>query len=138
MSTKRIKPGQVQLPIPTWAGALYLILCVFLIPWTVHLSSALPTRHLSQHWDVSWGGLDVGIIVALLFTAILAFKKSKWVTIPATAVGTLLLFDAWFDIMSSRPGAELNEAILMAAFFEIPIALMSYALAFHVLDKNLS
>jgi hypothetical protein len=68
----------------------------------------------------------------------LAFKKSKWVTIPATAVGTLLLFDAWFDIMSSRPGAELNEAILMAAFFEIPIALMSYALAFHVLDKNLS
>lgn len=136
MSAKR-QSKRVKLPIPTWAGALYFILCLVLVPWTIHLSYALPTRHLSEHWDLSWGGLDVGIMVALLLTAALAFKKSKWVTIPATTVGTLLIVDAWFDILSSRRGLELNEAILMAVFFEVPIALMSFLLAYHVLDKNL-
>jgi hypothetical protein len=131
------KSKRVRLPIPAWAGMLYLILSVFLIPWTVHLSYELPTRQIAQHWDVSWGGLDVGIIIASLLTAVLAFKKSKWVAVPATMVGTLLLVDAWFDVMSSHRGLEFNEAILMAAFFEIPIALMSYGLAFHVLDKNI-
>jgi hypothetical protein len=73
----------------------------------------------------------------MLLTAILALKKSKWVTIPTSVVGTLLLVDAWFDITSSHQGIELSEALLMAIVFELPVALMSYLLAWHVLNKNL-
>lgn len=131
------KSPPVHIPIPAWAGVVYLILCIVLIPWTVYLSLALPTRHISQHWDVSWGGLDAGIILALLITAILAFKKSKWVTIPATTAGTLLVVDAWFDVLSSHRGLQLSEALLMAVCFELPVALMSFALAHHVLNSNI-
>ena len=42
---------------------------------------------------------------------------------------TLLVVDAWFDVMTSHRGVELYEAVAMALVVEIPAALFSLWLA---------
>ena len=131
------KSKPVRLPIPPWATKIYILFTVILLPWTIYLSYQLPARHIVHHWDVSWVGLDIGLMATFVTTSVLAYKRSKWVAVSATVTGTLLIMDAWFDILGAHHGLGLLESITLAVVCEIPVAIMSFALAFHVLDKNL-
>ncbi len=127
---------KVKVSIPTWAGWLFVIISIGLIPWTVYLSLALPEHHLSRNWDITWVGLDIALIISILATGLLAKLKSIYMITTAIITGTLLLTDAWFDILSYRAGSRgFNEALIMAAFGEIPVALMSFLLAIHGLRR---
>jgi hypothetical protein len=136
MSVKRPKKN-IKLSIPRWAALLYICSSVILVPWTVYLGASLPTHHLSAHWDVSWTGLDVGLILAMLATGILAYFKSRWLVITSSTVGSLLLVDAWFDVMSERRVAQFYQAVILAIFLEIPMAVTSYYIAHKVLKHNI-
>jgi hypothetical protein len=127
----------VHLPIPTWVGLVYGLFCLVLIPWTVYLSVTLPTRTVAAHWDASWVGLDIGIVLSLLATAVLAMRKSKWVVVFSTITGSFLLVDGWFDVTTARQGFHFEESLLLALFVELPVAIMSYSLTYHVLSKNI-
>ena len=48
----------------------------------------------------------------------------------AAATGTLLLVDAWFDIILESHADELRNAIMLAVFAEIPIALLCFWIAY--------
>ena len=127
---------KVSINIPTWAATLYIIISIGLIPWTIYLGYDLPTRHLTKNWDITWVGLDVALIIGLLVTGILAKLKSIYVVIAATITGALFATDAWFDILGYRLGSfSFSKALFMAVFGEIPVAIMSFSLAIHVLRK---
>lgn len=128
---------RVHIHIPAWVSTVYIVFSLVLVPWTLYLSLTLPAHHLSRHWDLSWVGLDIAILASLLTTGVLAFYRSRWMVISATAAGSFLLVDAWFDIISQRPGFELQEAIFLALVFEIPLAIMSYSLATKILIHNI-
>jgi hypothetical protein len=125
-----------RLPIPAWVAALYICSSIVLIPWTIYLGASLPSHHLSAHWDVSWSGLDVGLIIAMLATGYLAFRKSRLIVITSSTVGSFLLVDAWFDVISERRALQFYQALFLAVFFEIPIAITSYYIAYKVLKHN--
>jgi hypothetical protein len=125
------------LEVPIWLGVVYTGLSLVLIPWTFYLSVTLPTHHLSSHWDASWVGLDIGITILLLLSALLVYLKSDWVVISSSATGSLLLADAWFDIMSAHAGSDLRESVAMAMFVELPLAAISYIVAHQIVIKNL-
>ena len=125
-----------KLIVPTWPAIIYIIMAVILLPWTIYLGASLPSHHLSAHWDVSWTGLDVGLIVMMLTTGILAYKRSRWIIITSTTVGSLLLVDAWFDVMSERRGTDLHQAIFSAIFLEIPLAFISYYISYLALKDH--
>lgn len=133
---KKSKDTDIILRIPGWAGKLYVMFAVVLLPWTIYLGATLPTHHLSAHWDVSWTGLDVGLMTALLATGLFAYLRSIWIVIAAATTGSLLLVDAWFDVMSEHSAALFHEALILAFVFEIPLALMSYYVAGHALHHN--
>ncbi|HUD06705.1 MAG TPA: hypothetical protein VMR34_02360 [Candidatus Saccharimonadales bacterium] len=128
---------RVSLSFPAWVGWLYTLLAVILVPWTILLAIELPTRHLAVHWDVAWVGLDIGIAISLLLTGYSASLKSKWVTVCASATGTLLLVDAWFDIVTSREGVQVKDAVLLAIFIELPLSAASFWLAHRAIAENL-
>lgn len=113
-----------------------MVLAVGLVPWTIYLGISLPRRHLSVHWDVSWTGLDAALIVSLLATGLLAYVKSIWIVIAASITGSLLLVDAWFDIMSERAASQFAEAFFMGVLIELPLAILSFYVAVHALRKN--
>src|SRR5216684_2941450 len=102
---------KLHINIPRWAAVLYVLGSLLVLPWTVYLDQNLPTHHLFRHWDIAWVGLDIGLVISLLLTGILAFRKSLWVVLAATVTSSFLLVDAWFDVMGSRPGRELGEAL---------------------------
>ena len=127
---------KVHLKIPAWAAVLYIAGSTVVLPWTIYLDQSLPTHHLFRHWDIAWVGLDVGLFISLLLTGILAFKRSLYLILAAMATGSLLLVDAWFDMMGAHPGRELVGAILAAILLELPLTALSFYLAFHALQKT--
>lgn len=101
----------------------------FLLPWGLWLTRTLPSSHLSRHWSLAWGGFDLGLALALGLTAVAALRSSPWLSATASAAGTLLFVDAWFDVLTARPGAELAFSAAEAVFVELPLAALSFWIA---------
>ena len=115
---------------PRWTIALYTVSVAVLIPWTYSLAENLPSHHLAHHWDIAWTGFDIFELLLFILTTVLALKRTIWVTLSATALSTILLVDVWFDVLTSKPGKQETIAILLALFIELPIALVTYVLAY--------
>jgi len=101
---------------------LYLVAAVALLPWIVFLAISLPKRSLDVHYRASWVGFDLLLVFALARTAYMAFKVDARVQLAATAAATLLIVDAWFDVTTSHGRAAVVEALALALFAELPIA----------------
>ncbi len=113
---------------PHWIAPLFLAFSVILIPWIAVLSVTLPDRQLARHYNLSWAGFDVLLVLAMGRTAWLAFREKRQMELAAVATATLLIVDAWFDVTTAQPGWPLAQAILLAVFVELPTA----ALAFYI------
>ena len=107
----------------------YMVVAVALVPWTVYLAVSLPKRQVDTHYRGAWVGFDMLLVLAIVLTAYFAFKMDDRVQLPAVATATLLLVDAWFDVMTSGTRRATFQAILLALFLEIPAALFSLYLA---------
>lgn len=129
--TKRIYPA-----IPHWVAALYGVLVLITIPWTVYIGLTLPSKNLSQHWDAAWVGLDIAIAIFLVLNAIFSYKESKWLVMSATATSTLLILDAWFDIITARHGRPLEASLASAIFVEIPLAILTFRVALRIVNRE--
>lgn len=101
----------------------FLGLAAVLALWTVWLTYHLPSRHLSAHWDVAWGGFDVMLAIALAATGVAAIRGSPWLFGSAVSAATLLAVDAWFDILTAFGHEQVMTAIIQAAFVEMPLAI---------------
>ncbi|HET9174645.1 MAG TPA: hypothetical protein VFN56_05215, partial [Candidatus Saccharimonadales bacterium] len=110
-SDVRYDDKHLEKVFPKWLPRLYGAACICLIPWTIFLAVKLPPHYQSHHWDAAWTGFDVFLIIAFALTAWLAVKKSSWTALTATALGTILIMDAWFDILTAKPGKAQHEAI---------------------------
>lgn len=118
--------------IPLRRGALvvYGVFALALIPWTAHLGSSLPYRHETAHWNLLWAGFDIGLFVSGAATAVAVTHGSRLLTICASITGTLLLCDAWFDLLTYTPGSERAWAAVEAGLGEVPLALFSFWVAY--------
>lgn len=105
------------------------VVALLLVPWTVFITATLPAEHHTPHWALAWGGFDVALAAAAATTAWATARAPDWLPLPASITGTLLVCDAWFDVLTAQPGAELREAILTAALAEVPLAALCFWLA---------
>jgi hypothetical protein len=103
------------------AGPLFSVLSVLLIPWIAFIALVLPSRQLSRNYDFAWAGFDGMLFIALASTAYFALRRSRYLSVAATAAGTLLIVDAWFDVLTSRR-REVPFAVLLAVLVELPLA----------------
>jgi hypothetical protein len=123
----RLLPGE-RAP---WVAAIFAIVGLALVPWTLYLAVNLPARHVQQGgYDVAWVGFDIGLAALLTATAFAVLGRRVWLQGVAAATSLMLVVDAWFDVLSSNPGSERLQAILLAAFAELPAAGLCLALAF--------
>jgi hypothetical protein len=120
------RPGTLR----EWVVLVFGLAGLGLLPWAVWLSASLPAHHDSARWDLTWSGFDVGLAVCFLGTAVAAWRRSPWVGAFAAATGTLLLTDAWFDVILESHGNEATTAILEAVLFEIPVAVFCFSIAY--------
>ena len=111
---------------------VYLIVAVGLIVWTVFLALSLPKENLEHHYRLTWAGYDLIEVLAIYLTAHLAFRLDSRVVYPATAVATLLVADAWFDVTTSATTQEAVQALILALVVELPAAAFSLYVAHRV------
>jgi predicted branched-subunit amino acid permease len=111
-----------ELRVHRWVPRLLALVALALVPWTLWLTFSLPSRHVTQHYDAAWVGFDIALAAAFAATAWSALRRPRWLVALAAATGTMLLCDAWFDVVTSSGGAERVEAVAEAAFAEIPLA----------------
>lgn len=100
----------------------YTMAGVALIPWTVYLAVTLPRRDVATHYRGAWVGFDVLLAGTIIVTAYFAFRVDSRVQLPATATATLLVVDAWFDVMTAAGRDARGVALVMAVCIELPAA----------------
>jgi hypothetical protein len=125
----------IEVYLPKWVTVLYGVMAILLIPWIFDLATSLPSRHITRHWDTLWVGFDVIMLLTLVVTIFFIVKRAIWVIVSATALATLWVIDAWFDVLTSRPGAELRKAIFFA-LVEVSLALLTYRIIYHAVKKT--
>jgi hypothetical protein len=100
-----------------------------LLPWTIWLSASLKPHHVTDRWDLAWSGFDTALAMLFLATAFAAYRRSPWVGMLAGATGTLLVTDAWFDVVLESHADELRQSIALAIFAELPLAALCFWIA---------
>ena len=120
----------VLLVLPSPVRSSLPLVAVALVPWTIWLTTELPSHEHVEHWDLAWGGLDLMLAAALAATAFSVWRRSQFLEACAASTATLLVVDAWFDLLTSRPGSELLESSLMAVAGEVPLAALCFWIAF--------
>lgn len=113
-----------------WAGPAFALFSLILLPWIAYLAYSLPARQVSADYDIAWAGFDVMLLVALASTGYFALRRSRYLSTAATAAATLLIVDAWFDVMTTLPGQRL-EPVVLAVLIELPLASVCVWLSFH-------
>lgn len=117
--------------LPRRLGIIFIVLVLALLPWTVYLAFELPERQAAHHWDLAWVGFDVAIASGLLATGIWILRRSPRVTIAAAATGTLLVCDAWFDVVTSS-GVDIWISVAEAVGAELPLSFVCFWIARNV------
>jgi hypothetical protein len=124
--------GSVEVPVPAAVvpaagrmvavGRVFAVLAALMVPWTAYLAISLPGSHQAAHYDLAWGGFDVGLLAVLAATAVAAVRRSRWLPVSSVALATMLLVDAWFDVVTASTRDEFLAALAMAVLVEVPLA----------------
>jgi hypothetical protein len=117
--TRELRPTRV---VPRWLGWLIIAGGVIMLPWIAGLTFILPTRHEAAHYSASWIGFDIALCAMLLRTGWLAQKGREHIELSAAITGTLLVVDAWFDVVTADSARELTTALALASLAELPLA----------------
>jgi len=115
-----------------WLLLVLGAVAVGLLPWVGYLSATLPSEHVAHHWQIAWAGLDLAEAAAIVATFVALLRNSAAVTVLASIAGTLLVCDAWFDVITAQPGSDLAWALAFALFAELPLAALCFWIAFEV------
>lgn len=90
------------------------------------LALTLPHRYQADHWTVLWVGSDVALLGALGSTAWAAWRRRQLVIATALITGTMLVLDAWFDLVTDSSTHDLIISAVTAVFGELPLAALLF------------
>ncbi|MFC4905721.1 hypothetical protein [Actinomadura gamaensis] len=117
------------------AGALAIGAAVLLV-WTVGMAFSIPpSEPRPVNWALLWCGFDAIEVVAMGTAAVLVRRRDALAPIALSALATLMVADAWFDVMTARSG-YLPAALSMAAFLELPLAAALVAFAVRITRRD--
>jgi len=123
-------PQPDRVPLPRWIVPVLTVTAAALLPWTLWLTYSLPSRHVTPHYDLAWVGFDVALLTAFTVTAWCAVRSSQWLVPAAATTATMLLCDAWFDVVTSGAPGDRLEAVLQAVFAEIPLSAVCWFIVY--------
>lgn len=101
---------------------ILLACCAGLGAWIVYLAVSMPTGYQSKAWSAAWVGFDILLLLALTGTVVAAMLGRQIVVLLAVFTATLLLCDAWFDIVLAWGTSDVWGSLASAAFIEVPLA----------------
>jgi hypothetical protein len=117
--------------VPWWVGPAFALLALGAVPWVVFLAVTLPRHATFAHYRGVWVGFDTALVVVLAMTAWNAWRGRPYVALWSTAAATMLMVDAWFDVMTTPRGHGLLLSWFLAIVIELPLAGICLWIALH-------
>lgn len=117
-------PKQLTLPLPQWLGPLAVCCAVGIVPWIIYLALTLPARQRAVDYDVAWVGYDAALGAVLAALAYCAQRRKTATGTIAAVAATMLVIDAWFDVVTTDNRQQLMFAIISAVVLELPLAIV--------------
>ncbi len=112
---------------PAHVSAYLAIGAVAVVPLVVLAALGAPSSHAAHHLGLMWTGLDVFELLGMALTGWCLWRRLPNLAAAAALTGTLMLCDAWYDVVTTTGRAEGTSLAL--ACLEIPLAVLSFAVA---------
>ncbi len=134
--TSPAKPGT------SWKWDLLLVVvvfgCILLAAWTGYLAVSLPAFYRAGSWRGAWVGFDLAELAAFAATGWAAWRRRQILIICLVVLATLLLCDAWFDVVLDARTAGFVSSLLSALLVEVPIAILAILVARRLLKLTIA
>jgi hypothetical protein len=118
-------------------ASVLLVSAAALVPWTVFLGLSLPGKYDAGHWSLLWTGFDAVLLSVLAYAGWAAWFRRQILATTAIVAGTLLLCDAWFDIITSFGNSDEWLSLFTGFGAEIPLAVLFLYLYRHIILRTL-
>jgi hypothetical protein len=104
-----------------------MAVCVVLAAWIGILVVQLPLSFKIDHWRGVWVGLDIGELAGFAATVWASWKQRQIIIFCMVFTGTLLICDAWFDVVLDYGTPDVWMSVFAALFAELPLAFVLFA-----------
>src|SRR6202044_919617 len=88
-------------------------------------------------WRGAWVGFDIAELIAFAATGWAAWRRRQVLIVCLIVLATLLLCDAWFDVVLDARTAGFLGSLLSAVLVEVPIALIAVIVARRLLRMTI-
>ena len=114
-----------------WDAILVFIVvsCVLLAAWIGLLAVTLPRVYHTGSWRWAWVGFDLALLAAFAATGWTAWRRRQLLIICLVVLATLLVCDAWFDVVLDVRTAGFLTSLLSALLVELPLAILAILMA---------
>jgi hypothetical protein len=123
-----------------WDALLVIIAfsCLVLAAWIGYLAIVLPHFYRTGSWRGAWVGFDVGLLAAFAAVGWAAWRRRQMLMIALVVLATLLVCDAWFDVVLDLHTSGFWESLASALALELPVALIAILMARRLLHMTIS
>lgn len=111
--------------------------CVVLAAWIVILALTLPRHQITGSWRGAWVGFDIGLLATFAVTSWAAWRRRQLLIISLIVLATLLICDAWFDVMLDVHTNQSRASIGSALLIELPLAVTAVLVARRLLHLTI-
>ncbi len=101
---------------------IFMGCCVVLAGWIIVLMLTLPKHYTANHWRPAWVGFDIVLLGAFAATAWASWRERQILVLLLTVTGTLLVCDAWFDVVLDLGTPQFLMSVASAVIAELPLA----------------
>ncbi len=114
-----------------WDAILVFIVvsCILLAAWIGVLAVTLPRFYHTGSWRGAWVGFDIALLATFAATGWTAWRRRQLLIICLVVLATLLLCDAWFDVVLDVRTPGILASLLSALLVELPLALLAIFMA---------
>jgi hypothetical protein len=114
-----------------WDAVLVFIVasCLMLAAWIGVLAVTLPMFYHTGTWRGAWVGFDGALLAAFAATGWAAWRRRQLLIVSLVVLATLLLCDAWFDVVLDVATSGFLASLLSALLVELPLAILAILMA---------
>jgi hypothetical protein len=129
-------------PGTSWKWDLLLVAiaagCLVLAAWTAYLGLTLPRFYRTGSWRGAWVGFDIALLATFVVTGWAAWRRRQVLILSLIVLATLLICDAWFDVVLDHRTPGFYESLASALLVELPLAVVAIGMARRLLRRTLA
>ena len=125
LESERLPPADRRSRRGEIALVVIVACCILLAAWTGWLAATLPGSYRTGSWRGAWVGFDIALLAVFAATGWAAWRRRQMVITSLIVLATLLVCDAWFDVILDVETSQRWFSLGSALLVELPLAALA-------------